>query len=87
MGMALPQTHVIDCLAHREWYYQEVQPCWRKCDTVWAGFEVSYVQAQPTVTHSPHSCLWKPDVEFSTPQHHFCLDTTMLPTDGIGLNL
>lgn len=28
-----PHTPVCECLAHREWYYQEVWPCRRKCVT------------------------------------------------------
>ena len=34
-----------------------VWPCWRKCVTVGAGFEVSYVQAMPSVEQPPPCCL------------------------------
>ena len=42
-GMAL-----LGGVALLEW----VWPCWRKCVTVEVGFEVSYAQAMPSVTHS-----------------------------------
>ena len=31
---------------------EEVWPCWRKCVTVEVGFEVSYVQALPSMEAS-----------------------------------
>ena len=40
-------------VALSEW----VWPCWRKCVTVGAGFEVSYAQALPSV-EDISCCLW-----------------------------
>lgn len=44
-----------------------------------AGFEISEAQARPTVSHLLLLPPADPDVEFSAPQHHVFLNTTMLP--------
>lgn len=52
------------------------------------GFEVSYVQAMPSMTRSCFLCLriqmWNSQL---LPQHHVCLHTAMSHHDDDGLNL
>ena len=56
---------------------------WRNCVTVGVGFEVSYAQAMPSVTHSLLLLSADQDVELSAPSpapFAACHHAAMLPT-------
>ena len=52
--------------------------CWRKCITVWMGFEVSYAQATPSGTQFTSCYLWiKMQNTQLLLQHHVFLHASM----------
>jgi hypothetical protein len=63
---------VFECLAHREQDYWEMWPYWKKCVIMGSGFEVSYAQAMPSMTHSLLLAV-DLDVELSAPSPAPCL--------------
>ena len=57
------------------------------CHCVRVGFEVSYAQAMPRVTHSCFCCLWIKVENSQLLQHHICLHSAISHHDDDGLNL